>query len=320
MWGKSDDVVRAVEGVSFTIDEGETLGLVGESGSGKSTTGRMLLRLIEPTGGKCRYRDIDVFSLTKKELRGLRRDMQIVFQDPYGAFNPRMTVTQIIGEGLDLRGIHGGKERDAEVSRLLELVHLPPEVRNRYPHEFSGGQRQRIGIARALAVEPHFLVADEPVSALDVSTQAEIVNLLLELQAKLKLTMLFISHDLSVIRVMSDRVAVMFAGRILEMATSESIFRNPLQPYTQELLAAIPQPDPELARRVTPTSGKAAAGDIASHASETGCPYAARCSFAMDVCRTSMPSLIDYAERLGESEPHMAACHWTEKQRMKDEG
>ena len=241
--------VRAVDDISFEIEAGEVLGLVGESGSGKSTTGRLILRLIEATAGRVWFEGKEVFALPKAEMRALRREMQIVFQDPYGAFNPRLTVGAIIGEGLELRGINDRKERAREVSRFLELVQLPPHYAGRYPHEFSGGQRQRIGIARALSVEPKFIVADEPVSALDVSTQAEIVNLLLDLQTRLELTMLFISHDLSVVKVLCDRVAVMQNGKIVEIAGSEQLFRAPEQQYTRELLNAIPIPDPKRARR-----------------------------------------------------------------------
>jgi ABC-type oligopeptide transport system ATPase subunit len=252
--GAKSGVVRAVDDVSFDIEEGEVLGLVGESGSGKSTTGRMILRLIDPTAGTVTFDGRDVFKLGKAEMRALRRDMQIVFQDPYGAFNPRMTVGGIIGEALELRDI-GKAERAHNVTHFLEMVQLPPHYASRFPHEFSGGQRQRIGIARALAVNPRFVVADEPVSALDVSTQAEIVNLLLDLQKRLNLTMLFISHDLSVVKVLCDRVAVMQAGRIVELAPSEQIFRAPQEEYTRELLAAIPVPDPRRARRSPSTSG-----------------------------------------------------------------
>jgi oligopeptide/dipeptide ABC transporter ATP-binding protein len=312
-WGQRRGVVRAVDGVSFSVREGETLGLVGESGSGKSTTGRLLLRLIEPTGGTCRFEGRNVYDLPADQLRSLRREMQIVFQDPYGAFNPRMTVSSIIGEGLELRGIRDHAQRDAEVTRLLELVQLPAGVRTRFPHEFSGGQRQRIGIARALAVEPRFLVADEPVSALDVSTQAEVVNLLLDLQERLRLTMLFISHDLSVVRVVSDRVGVLFSGKILELAPTEALFRNPLSPYTQELLAAVPLPDPERAQRgLRARPDEAARAELAA-GEGVGCPYAGRCPQTMPVCRAEMPPLVDYSSRLGETEPHWAACHWTEQ-------
>ncbi|MDQ3812748.1 MAG: ABC transporter ATP-binding protein [Armatimonadota bacterium] len=329
MWGNVRDVVRAVDDVSFDIAEGETLGLVGESGSGKSTTGRLILRLIEPTSGRCFYNGRNVFDLPKDEMRALRREMQIVFQDPYGAFNPRMTVGQIIGEALELRDIRGSERRGA-IAHFLEMVQMPTNISARYPHEFSGGQRQRLSIARALAVNPRFIVADEPVSALDVSTQAEIVNLLLDLQSRLSLTMLFISHDLSVVRVLCDRIAVMYAGRILELANGPALFRNPLQPYTQELLAAVPIPDPKRARkRTVPTAEESggvvppdaepasvATGSAAARIS-SGCPYAGRCPHTMDICWQEMPPLVDYAPRLGESQPHLAACHWVEQEMQR---
>jgi oligopeptide/dipeptide ABC transporter ATP-binding protein len=305
-FGSSNSVVRAVDGVSFSIGSGETLGLVGESGSGKSTTGRLVLRLLEATRGSCTFDGQNVFELSHNEMRDLRRSMQIVFQDPYGAFNPRMSVGSILGEALELRGNMTPAEWQAEIRRLLELVQLPANVGNRYPHEFSGGQRQRIGIARALAVEPKFIVADEPVSALDVSTQAEIVNLLLDLQKRLGLTMLFISHDLSVVRVLADRIAVMYGGKILELSTTASLFDHPLQPYTQELLTAIPEPDPTRAHREARTRGVESAD--ASTPSTTGCPYAGRCPRTMDICKESMPEIVDYAPSLGEAEPHFAAC------------
>ncbi len=302
--------VRAVENVSFSIAEGETLGLVGESGSGKSTTGRLILRLLEATSGSCRFDGKDVFSLQSRELRALRREMQIVFQDPYGAFNPRMSVGSIIGEGLELRGLTTQAEKRDEIERLLTLVQMPTNIRNRYPHEFSGGQRQRIGIARALAVNPRFIVADEPVSALDVSTQAEVVNLLLDLQKRLNLTMLFISHDLSVVRVLADRVAVMYGGRILELAPTSSLFEYPLQPYTQELLAAIPEPDPN---RVRPTRTAVKEDSLSTFTpSEVGCPFADRCPYTMDICRSTMPELTDFAVYLNQTAPHLAACHKVE--------
>ena len=246
--GGGANVVKAVDGVSFDIFPGEVLGLVGESGSGKSTTGRLILRLLEATSGTISFEGKNVESLSKGELRELRKRMQIVFQDPYGAFNPRLTVGAIIGEALELRGIPRG-ERAPHVGKFLELVQMPASIATRYPHEFSGGQRQRIGIARALAVEPTFIVADEPVSALDVSTQAEIVNLLLDLQKRLNLTMLFISHDLSVVRVLCDRVAVMQSGKLVEVASSNQLFAEPKMQYTRELLSAIPIPDPTRARR-----------------------------------------------------------------------
>jgi oligopeptide/dipeptide ABC transporter ATP-binding protein len=311
-WLKSEiSYVRAVDGVSFSINPGETLGLVGESGSGKSTTGRLILRLIEANSGSCRFDGKDVFSLGREELRALRREMQIVFQDPYGAFNPRMTVGGIIAEALDLRGVTSASERLSEVGRLLSLVQMSPEIRNRYPHEFSGGQRQRIGIARALAVEPRFIVADEPVSALDVSTQAEIVNLLLDLQKRLNLTMLFISHDLSVVRVLADRIAVMYAGKILEMASAASLFEHPLQPYTQELLAAIPEPDMNKARRSGASLPPGESVDITAPAL-VGCPFAGRCPYTMEICRTKMPALIDFSSKISEDAPHFTACHKVE--------
>ena len=307
-------VVKAVQDVSFSIASGETLGLVGESGSGKSTTGRLILRLIAATSGDCTFDGRDVFALDAREMRALRREMQIVFQDPYGAFNPRMTVGRIIGEALELRGITGRDERNAEVDRLLELVQMPAAVRNRFPHEFSGGQRQRIGIARALAVEPRLLIADEPVSALDVSTQAEIVNLLLDLQSRLGLTMLFISHDLSVVRILADRIAVLYAGRLLELSPAGALFENPLQPYTQELLAAIPEPDPERAHRALRARVTQETGDEPSaHLNDQGCPYAGRCPHTMQICREQMPPLVDYAPRLNARAAHFAACHWVEQ-------
>ena len=249
MWGKAGQVVRAVEDVSFDIAEGEVLGLVGESGSGKSTIGRLILRLIEPTAGKVLFKGQNIFEADKNQLRELRRQMQIVFQDPYGAFNPRMTVGNILGEALHLRGLRNRQERDNEARHLLEMVQMPTTILGRYPHEFSGGQRQRIGIARALAVQPSFIVADEAVSALDVSTQAEIINLLLDLQSQLNLTMLFISHDLSVVKVLCDRIAVLSKGRLVELEDSAALFADPKQEYTRELLSAIPVPDPQLARR-----------------------------------------------------------------------
>ena len=249
MWGDKSGVVKAVDDISFQIAPGEVLGLVGESGSGKSTTGRLILRLIEPTSGRVLHEGKNVFELPKNQMRELRKQMQIVFQDPYGAFNPRMTVGAILGEALQLRGLSTRSSRDSEARKFLEMVQMPPSILGRYPHEFSGGQRQRIGIARALAVEPKFIVADEPVSALDVSTQAEIVNLLLDLQQRLNLTMLFISHDLSVVKVLCDRVAVMQNGKLVEVGTSEQIYHSPQQQYTKDLLNAIPIPDPQRAKR-----------------------------------------------------------------------
>ena len=242
-------VVRAVDGVSFTIDEGETFGLVGESGSGKTTTGRCILRLVEPTSGTVRFKGEDVLAFNAARLRQARRDMQIVFQDPYSSLNPRMRVGAIVEEPLVIHRMGTKAERRARVAELFELVGLDPSQLLRYPHQFSGGQRQRIGLARALALNPSLVIADEPVSALDVSVQAQVVNLLMDLQERLKLTYLFIAHDLRLVRHICSRVAVMYLGRIVEMGSTESLFASPAHPYTRALLSAIPVPDPDAARQ-----------------------------------------------------------------------
>lgn len=240
-------VLKAVNDINFSIQKGETLGLVGESGCGKSTAGRTILRLYEPTAGSVLFEGQDIYKLSSGKMKAKRRDMQMIFQDPYASLNPRFTVTDIIGEALDIHGLAGSrKERKKRVEDLLDMVGLNPDHATRYPHEFSGGQRQRIGIARALAVNPKFIICDEPISALDVSIQAQVVNLLTELQNKLGLTYLFVAHDLSMVKHISDRVAVMYLGRMVELASSEELYSNPLHPYTQSLLSAIPVPDPEV--------------------------------------------------------------------------
>jgi len=242
-------VVRAVNDVSFTIDEGETFGLVGESGSGKTTTGRCILRLIEPTSGEVRFKGEDVLAFSRSRMRAARREMQIVFQDPYSSLNPRMRVGKIVEEPLIIHGIGNKAERQARVVELFQLVGLDPEQFSRYPHQFSGGQRQRIGLARALALNPSLVIADEPVSALDVSVQAQVVNLLMDLQQRLKLTYLFIAHDLRLVQHICNRVAVMYLGRIVEMGPTERLFAAPAHPYTRALLSAIPIPDPKAAKQ-----------------------------------------------------------------------
>lgn len=243
------NVLKAVNDISFSINEGETLGLVGESGCGKSTAGRTILRLYEPTAGSVRFNGTDIYKLSPNKMKAMRRDMQMIFQDPYASLNPRFTVTDIIGEALDIHGLAGSRqERKKRVEELLDMVGLNPDHSTRYPHEFSGGQRQRIGIARALAVNPKFIICDEPISALDVSIQAQVVNLLQDLQKRLGLTYLFIAHDLSMVKHISDRVAVMYLGRIVELAESHELYANPQHPYTKALLSAIPVPDPEIER------------------------------------------------------------------------
>ncbi|HYH87259.1 MAG TPA: dipeptide ABC transporter ATP-binding protein [Pyrinomonadaceae bacterium] len=283
----SDDVVRAVDGVTFEIFRGETLGLVGESGCGKSTVGRCLLRLIEPTRGEIRFGDEDVLSLRGGDLRRLRREMQIIFQDPYASLNPRMKVRDIVAEPLIIHGIGDRAERRERVADLLRKVGLDPDYMNRYPHEFSGGQRQRIGIARALALNPKLIVADEPVSALDVSVQAQVVNLLEDLQKEFNLTYLFISHGLAIVEHISDRVAVMYLGRIVEVATAEELYANPLHPYTRALLSAIPIPDPTRKRERIVLKG-----DVPTPINPpSGCRFHTRCPEAIAECAQIDPDL-----------------------------
>lgn len=297
--------VKAVDGLNFEIRSGETLGLVGESGCGKSTTGRAILQLYRPTGGNVFFKGQDLTTLKGGALRNMRRDMQMIFQDPYASLNPRMTVGTIIGEPLRVHGMVSGKERQEKVQDLLNVVGLNPFFINRYPHEFSGGQRQRIGIARALAVNPDFIVCDEPVSALDVSIQAQVINLLEDLQTEFGLTYLFIAHDLSVVRHISDRVAVMYLGKIVELADRVELYENPLHPYTKALLSAIPIPDPilEMERKRIILSG-----DVPSPVNPpSGCNFHTRCPIAIDQCKQEEPGW----RELGPD--HWVACHRAEE-------
>lgn len=294
--GRVTGQVKAVDDVSFAIEAGETLSLVGESGCGKTTTSRCILRAIKPTGGEIRFRtgageEIDVATLESKQLRPLRRQMQMIFQDPFSSLNPRMTIAEIIGEPLLVNGVADAAERTRRVAELLELVQLPSAYLNRFPHAFSGGQRQRIGIARALALNPSLVVADEPVSALDVSVQAQIVNLMLDLQDRLGLAYLFVAHDLSVVKHVSHRVAVMYAGRIVEVAPTAALFETPRHPYTEALLSAVPVPDPRRrSQRIV------LEGDVADPSNlPSGCHFHPRCRYATAACKTGTPALTEIA-------------------------
>jgi len=297
--------VKAVDGVDLSIKAGETLGLVGESGSGKTTIGRVILRLLPATGGEVCFDGQSILKLSRGDIRRLRRQMQIIFQDPFASLNPRMTVGDIVGEPLKIHHLASGKGVQARVQELLRLVGLQPYHANRYPHEFSGGQRQRIGIARALAVNPKFIVCDEPVSALDVSIQAQVINLLEDLQKQLGLTYLFIAHDLSVVRHISTRVAVMYDGKIMELAERDDLYEHPLHPYTQSLLSAIPIPDPHVERR---RKRVVLTGDIPSPVNPpSGCRFHTRCPIAFERCTVEIPAFTEYRPA------HFAACHWVEE-------
>jgi oligopeptide transport system ATP-binding protein len=299
---KQVGAVQAVEDISFDIYEGETLGLVGESGCGKSTTGRTIVQLLRATSGKVYLRDTDLTAAKGEDLRQMRRNMQFIFQDPYASLNPRMTVGDIVGEPLEIYGVHKAKaERMQRVQELLRLVGLNPYFINRYPHEFSGGQRQRIGVARALALSPEFIVCDEPISALDVSIQAQVVNLLEELQVRFGLTYLFIAHDLSMVRHISDRTAVMYLGKVVELAQREELYNHPLHPYTQALLSAVPIPDPVAERKRKRIILK---GDVPSPVNPPkGCRFHPRCPLAQSICQEAVPEWREV------SPAHWVACH-----------
>ncbi|MCD6289951.1 MAG: dipeptide ABC transporter ATP-binding protein, partial [Anaerolineae bacterium] len=309
---KTVGYVKAVDGISFYIKKGETFGLVGESGCGKSTTGRCLLRLIEPTSGEIVFNDeeageLHVEQLNKDQMRRLRRNMQIVFQDPYSSLNPRLTLKQIVGEPLIVNNVARGRELEDRVAELLRAVGMRPEYMDRYPHAFSGGQRQRISLARALALNPKFIVADEPVSALDVSVQAQVLNLMEDLQEQFDLTYLFIAHDLSVVKHISDRVAVMYVGKLVESAETNELFTNPKHPYTEALMSAVPKPNPRArSERIV------LAGEVASPANPpSGCYFHPRCRYAQDICRIEEPQLREITPE------HFVACHFADELHLR---
>ncbi len=302
---KDLEVVKAVDDVSFYIRRGETLGLVGESGCGKSTTGRTILRLYEPTSGEILYSGKDIAKLSREQMMPYRKKMQMIFQDPYASLNSRMTVSDIIGEPMDIHHLASGKERQERIFELLDTVGLNKDHAARYPHEFSGGQRQRIGIARSLAVDPEFIICDEPISALDVSIQAQVVNMLEDLQEQRGLTYLFIAHDLSMVKHISDRVGVMYLGSLVEIGASSELYKNPVHPYTQALLSSIPVPDPDIAEA---SNRIVLEGDVPSPVNPpSGCKFRTRCRYAMDVCKEVTPVL----KEVGKD--HFAACHLLDK-------